>query len=196
MSHGPDPDDRDAQIMARLAELDLSAAERVHAKLMIAEAPAEVAELGRTYQRMARSLRQTLALKAQMKRERERDREQAAREPSPPKKPGGAAVAQRIRELRDGVRRVIWDEAEDAETRDWDLEALDETITYEMQKDEVCAESIDDHVARICLELGLAAERIARWRDLPDPPPDGYPMAEPPPPDVEPPAPAARRESG
>jgi len=180
MSDGLDIDDLAARMLDRLAELDLTAAERVHAKLMTAEPAHEVAELGRTYQRMARSLRQTLALRAQMKRERERDREQAAREPAPPKKPGGVALAQRIRQLRDGVRRVIWDEAEDAEARDWDLEALDETITHEMQKDDFCAESIDDHVARVCLELGLAPERIARWRELPDPPPDGYGVPDPP----------------
>ncbi|HEY0646585.1 MAG TPA: hypothetical protein VGD44_01735, partial [Phenylobacterium sp.] len=62
---------RDEAMLARLAELDLAAAEKAHAKLMAAEEASEIAELGRTYQRMARSLRQTLALKAKLARERE-----------------------------------------------------------------------------------------------------------------------------
>ena len=60
---------RDEAMLARLAELDLAAAEKAHAKLMAAEEAAEIAELGRTYQRMSRSLRQTLALKAKLARE-------------------------------------------------------------------------------------------------------------------------------
>uniref|UniRef100_UPI00286AD48A hypothetical protein n=1 Tax=Phenylobacterium sp. TaxID=1871053 RepID=UPI00286AD48A len=66
-----DPADlSDEQMLARLAACDLSAAERVHGRLMAAEATAELAELGRTYQRISRSLRQTLALKARLARER------------------------------------------------------------------------------------------------------------------------------
>jgi len=61
----------DEAMLARLAACDLAAAERVHAKLMEAEEAAELADLGRTYQRLARSLRQTLALKARLARERE-----------------------------------------------------------------------------------------------------------------------------
>ena len=62
---------RDEEILARLAERDLAAVERTHDKLMAAEDAAEIAELGRTYTRMARSLRQTLALKARLARELE-----------------------------------------------------------------------------------------------------------------------------
>ena len=170
MSASADIADRDEQMLARLAELDLAAAERVHARLMAAEAADEVADLGRTYQRLARSLRQTLALKAKLKRERE----QAPRDDSPPRKPGGAAVARRIRELREGVLRVIWDEAEDSETADWHEEALEETIREEMLKDSFGVEPLDDHVARVCLALGFAPERIERWRELPDPPPPAH----------------------
>ena len=50
---------------------------------MAAEEASDIAELGRTYQRVARSLRQTLALKAKLKH----DRETAAKD-IPPPKPG------------------------------------------------------------------------------------------------------------
>ena len=47
----------DEAMPARLAACDLSAAERVHSRLMAAEEASELAELGRTYQRIARLLR-------------------------------------------------------------------------------------------------------------------------------------------
>ena len=162
------PDDiSDEEMLGRLAACDLSAAERVHGRLMAAEAASEVAELGRTYQRLARSLRQTLALKARLKREREaaaKDAPQAA-----PAAPGGVAVARRLREVRQAVTRVIWNEAEREDAPFYE-EALDELVAEEMLRDSFCAEPLDDHVARICLALGLSPEGAERWRDLPDPP--------------------------
>jgi hypothetical protein len=174
----PTPD-RDEEMLARLAQFDLTAAERVHGRLMAAEESSEIAELGRTYQRIARSLRQTLALKAKLKR----DREDAAARPAPPAKPpGGVAVARRMRELRAAVARVIWNEAERAEApdfADYVGEALDDLITAEMLSDRFCDETLEDHVAQVCLVLDLPPEDAERWRDLPDPP-DGEPG---PPPD-------------
>ena len=97
----PTTPDGDEEMLARLAEFDLAAAERVHGRLMAAEESSEIAELGRTYQRVARSLRQTLALKAKLKRDRE-----AAAKDAPKGRPGGLAVTRRIRELRQAVTRV------------------------------------------------------------------------------------------
>ncbi|MBU1375430.1 MAG: hypothetical protein KKE02_17010 [Alphaproteobacteria bacterium] len=71
MSDAAHTSSRDEEMLARLAELDLAAAEKAHAKLMAAEEATEIAELGRTYQRMSRSLRQTLALKAKLARDGE-----------------------------------------------------------------------------------------------------------------------------
>ena len=75
---------REEEMLARLAELDLAAAEKAHGKLMYAEEPAEIAEMSRAYQRMSRSLRQTLALKAKLARERE---QAAANRPAPGEDP-------------------------------------------------------------------------------------------------------------
>jgi hypothetical protein len=158
--------ERDEEMLARLAEFDLAAAERVHGRLMAAEEAGEIAELGRTYQRIARSLRQTLALKAKLKR----DREAAAREPAAKARPGGVAVARRLRELRQALARIVWDEAEDADhATDLEEEAQD-LVTREMLGGAFCAEPLDDHVARLCLELGLSPQAAETWRDLPDPP--------------------------
>jgi hypothetical protein len=168
------PDDiSDEEMLARLAACDLSAAERVHGRLMAAEAASEVAELGRTYQRLARSLRQTLALKAKLKREREVAAKDALKDApkDAPTPPGGVAVARRLREVREAVTRVIWNEAEREDAAFYE-EALDDLVAEEMLRDSFCAETLDDHVARICLELGLSPEGAERWRGLADPPDD------------------------
>ena len=156
--------DRDEEMLARLAEFDLAAAERVHGRLMAAEESSEIAELGRTYQRVARSLRQTLALKAKLKRDRE-----AAAKDQPTRPPGGVAIARRVREVRQAVLRVIWNEAESADHGTDMEDAFEDVLVREMLGDSFCAEPLDDHVARICLDLDLSLENIERWRDLPDP---------------------------
>jgi hypothetical protein len=102
----------DEEMLARLAACDLTAAERVHSRLMAAEEASDIAELGRTDQRIARSLRQTLALKAKFKREREAD----AKDTAPPATKGPMASAGRVREVRAAVARVAWN---DAEADDW-----------------------------------------------------------------------------
>ncbi|MET0271438.1 MAG: hypothetical protein ABW360_00460, partial [Phenylobacterium sp.] len=61
--------DRDEAMLAELAELDLALARKVQACAMAAEDPETVGALARSYQRVARSLRQTLALKAKLKRD-------------------------------------------------------------------------------------------------------------------------------
>ncbi|MDB5436871.1 MAG: hypothetical protein JWR47_3128 [Phenylobacterium sp.] len=163
--------DRDEEMLARLAEFDLAAAERVHGRLMAAEEASELAELGRTYQRLARSLRQTLALKAKLKREREAAAKDALKDApkAAPAPPGGVAVARRLRELRQAVTRVVWNEAEREDAAFYE-ESLDDVLAEEMLRDSFCAEPLDDHVARICLALDLSPEGAERWRDLPDPP--------------------------
>lgn len=165
MSERPPIADSDAAMLARLAELDLAAAERAHARMMAAD-EAAFDPAARTYQRLARSLRQTLFLKARLEREPARKAPEA-----PPARPGGVAVARRMRELRAGVSRVIWAESPDTETADWNTQELEERITTEMLRDDFTAEDLDDHVARVCLALGFEAETVLRWRELPDPPP-------------------------
>jgi hypothetical protein len=155
----------DEEMLARLAACDLSAAERVHGRLMAAEEASEVAELGRTYQRLARSLRQTLALKAKLKGERDA----AAAKDAAPAPAGGVAVARRLREVRQAVTRVIWNEAEREDAADYE-EALDELLTDERLRGGVCVETLDDQVARVCLELGLSPDGAERWRELSDAP--------------------------
>ena len=170
MPFDADIPDLDEQMLARLAQLDLAAAERVQGRLMAAEGADEVSDLGRTYQRMARSLRQTLALKARLTREREQGAKDA-----PPAKPGGVAVARRIRELRQGVLRVIWTESETEKDAGYAEEAMEDLVAHECLGDSFCAEPLDDHIARVCMMLDLPSQAAERWRELPDPPSPGSP---------------------
>ena len=165
----------DEEMLARLAACDLTAAERVHSRLMAAEEASDIAELGRTYQRIARSLRQTLALKARFKRERE-----AADKDVPRTKAGGVETAQRVREVRAAVARVIWNETEGEDAADYE-EDLDDKLSVERLMRGFCAEPLDDQVARICLEMELSADAALCWRELPDPPGSGDPPDKPPP---------------
>src|SRR5687768_14654584 len=101
MSEAADMPSREEEMLARLAELDLAAAEKAHGKFMAAEETDEIERLGRTYQRLSRSLRQTLALKAKLARER-----QVARAKLPPK-PEPAWPLSELRPLTPLVRARI-----------------------------------------------------------------------------------------
>ena len=160
--------DRDEEMLARLAEFDLAAAERVHGRLMAADEVSEIAELGRTYQRVARSLRQTLALKAKLKA----DREAVARtlaQTAQARPPAASAVARRNRELHEAVSRVIWSEAESPDAATFLEEMLDDVLTQEMLDEAFCDAPLDNHVARLCADLDLSPAAAERWRDLPEP---------------------------
>ncbi len=173
----------DAAGLAEIAQHDLALARDFARRALEATDNDEANRLARSYQRAARSYRQTLAVKARLKR----DLAAAARTQAdtPKIKPGGAAVARRITELRAALLRVSWDEAESVETDGAEaaeaFEIACEDFSYrrrdiELVVAEAClkpdfgAGPLDDEVAEVALRLGFDADAIARWRDLPDPP--------------------------
>ena len=174
-------------MLAELAGLDLSLARHVHACAVGCEEPAEVAELAKAYQRIARSLRQSLALHARLKRERERnERENPPPEPAPPPKPARdpARIAERKAALRDPVQRVVWAEYEDAEDEDlagYFFDLIEERLSHHARDNTVGligvdgvwdVEPLDDHIVRFCRALGLPEAAARAWRDLQAPPPE------------------------
>src|SRR5258708_3074890 len=96
--------------LAELAQHDLALARAFARRAQAAEDGEEASRLARSYQRAARSYRQTLALKARLKRDLAAAAQVQAATPRP--KPGGAAIARRIGELRVALLRLAWDEAE------------------------------------------------------------------------------------
>jgi len=154
------PLDCDEAMLARIAELDLSLAEKLHAAAMAAEDPAETAELARAYQKTARSLRQSLALKARLKRESRGE----------PSTEDAARVEARAKTVRRAVTRVIFTETE-GEAADWLCSLLEERIDLRIRQTAgVDITTLDEMVAEVCEDLNLDADTAKRWRELPDPP--------------------------
>jgi hypothetical protein len=182
--------ERRQQMLARLAELDLVAAEAAHASYLEAIDTPEEAEKGRTYQRMGRSLRQSLALHERFDRNaaREaREEAQAARrdailnppvvhdEPRREFPRDIEAANQRADDLRTAVRRVIWSEGFEKSELESECELagqwyrrLEEWLLDERCDDDFFTRPLDEHVADICAEMGLNPDNAARWRELPE----------------------------
>ncbi|HEX7886713.1 MAG TPA: hypothetical protein VF474_12115 [Phenylobacterium sp.] len=176
-----DPADIDPAeaMLAELAGLDLSLARHIHACAVSTEDPSEVADLARACQRISRSMRQSLALHARLKRERERDqRDHPPPAPPPPPTPArdAARIAQRKDALRTPVQRVVWSEYEDHEDENlvgdyFDLfeerleqHGRDNAFGLIARGDAWEVEPLDDHVARACRDLGLPEAAARRPR--------------------------------
>ena len=169
-------------MLAELAGLDLSLARHVHACAVGTEDQDEVADLARAYQRISRSVRQSLALHARLRRERERDQRETP-PPAPPPPRDAARIAERKAALRRPAQRVVWAEYEDAEAEhaDYHFDLIDQRLERLAQDDAFGLiardetwdiEPLDDHVVRFCRHIGLPEATALDWRDLPDPPPE------------------------
>lgn len=172
MSIPPDMAERHARVLARLTEMGLALAEQTFEDAQGAETPAERIEAVKAFHTVSRSVRQCVALEARLVRQQAQDAREAerAQAAAPPNKPGGAELSRRITAVRDAVTRVIWHEVEDDESGAWLEEMLEEDIASACLRDDFCAEPLDDHIARLCLEMGLSEDAALNWRDLPDPP--------------------------
>lgn len=179
----------EAEGLSELAAHDLALARDFARRAQAAEDNDEANRLARSYQRAARSYRQTLAVKARLKRDLAAAARTQADAPKP--KPGGAAVARRLGELRTALLRLSWDEAErpegegtgDPAAKDVTVdfgEACEDfafrrtdielSVTAACVKPDFAAGPLDDDVARLALDLGFRPQAIARWREMPDPP--------------------------
>lgn len=175
-------------MLAQLAGLDMTLARHVHACAMATTETEEVTDLARAYQRIARSVRQSLALLERVKREQA----QAARE-VPPKPTGPpppprdeARISQRRAAVETGVLRVLWNEFEAGDGDDWEEAGkLHEILRGQLDRDAAKAAfgleerdgdwavlPLDEQIVRACAALGLPENVAATWPDLPDPPED------------------------
>ena len=173
MSISPDMAERHTRVLARITELGLMLAEQTFEDAQAAETPAARIEAVKAFHTISRSVRQSVALEARLARQQAQDVREAERTPAPPRKPGGADISRRITAVRNAVTRVIWHEAEDADYATDLEEALEEDLALNCLNDSFCAEPLDDHIARLCLEMGLSETAALNWRDLPEPPEPG-----------------------
>lgn len=156
-------------MLARLAALDLRAAEHANACLLDTTQPDEVASLARAYARLSRCLRQTLAIHAKLKTDREkaeREREQHR----PIRDLRELAVDERTAEVQAAVDRVISAAANGDEQlhTDWSHRFDREACDW-MEKPDWITDDVDVVILRACSALDLPRDLAARWRDLPDP---------------------------
>src|SRR5204863_2613063 len=70
MSEAPQPAHRTAALLDRLIDMDMAAAEHVHAQLLAATEPSEVASLSRAYNRCSRAVRQCMMLRMRYDKDR------------------------------------------------------------------------------------------------------------------------------
>lgn len=187
--------DRDAEMLARLAELDLAAVEHVHAQLVAATEPEVVGGLGRTYQRVARSLRQTLALKAKVARERadHRSRAQSVGEWNTAVRE--LRMEQRTLELQDAFGRIAAAAVEDPAAREDLLDRFDMELDDWIDEDDFLTADLDHQLRRACRRLDVPDELVATWPSLPPlvyAEPAGHPSTDDPPPDAAAPSPTWR----
>ena len=166
--------------LCELAALDLAMARDFAARAKAAQDPEVANALARTYQRMARSYRQSLALKVRLAREIA----QADREPSPPIPRDEARIEARIAEIRRPVQRVIWAEHEPAEGADPDddisghyFDLLEERLDLHSRDNRFGLEPLDADVVSLCRDMGLDTTLARRWRELPDPPDEAFDAA-------------------
>ena len=196
MSEAQPPIDPDEAALAELAAKDMTAVRHVHAQLLAATDTDEINSLGRTYQRVARSLRQTLALKAKLKREAALD---AVNLPAKPRDPlanfdlEGHPLDARIEEIQGAVERVIAAVCKDEpEAQEPLWERFDREMDDWLLDERFLTQALDDQVRAVCQALGLPEDLAARWRKLPIPDLTPDPATRAPPADTaDPPVPKA-----
>jgi len=189
--------DRDLEMMAWLAERDMEAVAHAHAQFTAATDPDEVANLGRTYQRVSRCLRSTLALKMKA---RQGQADQAARAKILGRRDDFVReqrIETRTRELQDAVERVANAALADPEEREERLTDFDMALDDWIEQPDFITADLDEQVRRACRLLELPEELAHAWRLLPRPVfEDDEAWADDPPPDDADAEPLPRRDSG
>jgi hypothetical protein len=177
--------------LSELAALDLAMARDFAARARDERDPDTANDLARSYQRMARSYRQSLALKVRLACEIARAERDITETPPPPIPRDEARIEARIEELRGPVQRVIWAEHEpdDSKTPDEDLcgyffDLLEERLDLYSKDNRFGLEPLDVHVVTMCRLMALDTRLARQWRELPDPPEEAL---EPPADEPEPP---------
>ena len=179
MSAPPDMAERHCLLLGELAELSMSLARRLHEQAMAAE-PAEGLVLA--FQRVSRSLRQTLALEAKLEREHRRGALEDARLADETRR---ARVKARRSQVNAALTRLIWTEGERCEIGEH-LVDLNRLLEEESFHDGFLDDPVEAVIARIREDLGLPANDAAPG-EAPSPlagstagrPDDGRPCASP-----------------
>jgi hypothetical protein len=181
-----EPHDRMTARLERLAEMDLAAAEHVHAQLLATTEPKALAEASRAYQRASRTLRQTLMLQMKHDREQAAAEARAARTAERPFSDADRAYSRlvngRIEDVQDAVGRVAAAAHPDRPRLQREaLDRLDMDLDDWSEDDDFINRPLDELIVEACERVGLPVALARQWEDLPKPAQTFDPAAAPPP---------------
>lgn len=188
---------RDLEIMAWLAERDMEAVAHAHAQFLAATEPAAVADLGRTYQRVSRCLRSTLALKMKAAQAEATDAALAQITGRRAAFEREERIAARTGQLQDAVERVAAAHIPDPHAREARMIDFDMALDDWIEEPDYTTADLDQQVLRACRQLDLPEAFGRVWRQFPRPTvyPEDLADPDPAPPDAADP-PAPHRDSG
>jgi len=172
--------ERHGRTLARLTELGLALAERAQEQALAAmdgEDPKAVADLSLTFHRISRSVRQSIALEAKLVRDAARAEREAAAEAEHRRTALLRDPVARVRRktaVQEALEKVIWNERE-GEEADYLLDLLETRLTVGGFDDDFCLEPLEDHIARLCADLGLPLPSESTERPPPPPSPTWRP---------------------
>jgi len=143
--------DRHAALLAEFADLCLQSARDLTARQIKAEAVHEAAELAGALHRVGRSLRQSMALEAKLRRDTDAalrvSAAQAAQDEEKHRR-------RRKTQVKLAVEQLVWTESRDEDEADDLLETFEHLLDAEALADGFCDEPLDDQIARITARLG------------------------------------------
>jgi hypothetical protein len=144
--------ERHARLLTELAELGMVLARKLQARAMAAETTAEERAAANTFHRISRSLRQTLALEAQLERLRRRmlaeDIEAAAERTE-------AAVTRRKAQAGAVIERLIWREHDDEDQANHLVEHMQHLIDEDALDEDFLCGPIKAYLDRLRDDLRL-----------------------------------------
>ena len=190
-----DMTERHSRLLADLAERGHALACALQEDALASDDKAERVSLAAGFHQVARTVRQSIALEAKLRRDLDRDDREIAHtarikeilhpngEGPPPRKrlfPRDIPAAnERAGEIRTGMQRLLWSEG--FEKSDYDCEqeleghffrCLEDFLAEDRLKDDFTTRDLDDQIAEYAHAFGLNPDNIPRWRDLPDPDPE------------------------
>ena len=165
------------RVLEELAEIGMQLARAVRDEAL--EAPTErAAELALTFSRVARAVRQTVALEARLARDAETQAQDAADRRE--RRAAGERfdlIRRRKAQVRDVVERAIETDPADND-RERLLDDLYERLEDDLYDADFAEQPVGELIARICKDLGVAVDP-GLWADeawgLPPPRPSAHP---------------------
>ena len=184
MNTSPQSAEEDIRLLDELSGLAMALARDLQACALAATDTGEKTGLALSFQRTARSVRQSIALKAQMERDRARLAREAREDQATAQRATVALTKAHMARVRQQTKHIAWDELEprDAMAALADLDAILDDLAM---ADDFCSVPPHVHAARLCEELGIfmfgrSGESASGDRDVDSPDPD--PASGPPPP--------------